>query len=150
MARNDGSGNGYPCALIIALLLAGWALSLLLPRLTVDLPAGPRWIGEDAGAGIPTLIAIVLLAAFIMRRWLTRDQRKLERLYYERLWAEGNHPAVLRIQQQNDLKKEAAGMKKQAAELRKQAAELPRQKLRDAIKREEELREARQHPADSA
>ena len=157
VARNDGSGNGYPWALFIALLLAGWVLSLLLPRLTVGLPAGPRWLGEDAGAGIPVLIAMLLFAAFIMRRWLTRDQRKLERLYYERLRAEGKHPEDLRIQQQNELKEQTADLKKQIAVhqeqiavLRKQAAGLRKQKLRDAIKREEELREARLHPAGSA
>ena len=47
MAKKNGNGIGFLCALFVVLLLAGWAASLVVPRPTVTLRGGPRWIGED-------------------------------------------------------------------------------------------------------
>lgn len=151
IAKKNGSGIGILSVLLV-LLLAGWAVSLVVPRPTVVFSGGPRWIGEDISAGIPLLLAFAFITAFMAHRWHTRDERKLERLQDERLWDEGNHPMQPRIRWKEeqkrevaDLKKQVAEHKKKAAELKKQAAELPKQQVRDEIKREEHLREERLH-----
>ena len=156
MAKKNGSGIDFPWALFVVLLLAGWAVSLVVPRPTVVLHGDARWIGEDMWVGIPVLCAFALFTAFMAHRWHTRDERKLERLRDERLWAEGKHPRLLRIQREREQKRQAAELKKQAAELRRKAAELKRkakgeatelrkQQVREEIKREEHLREERSH-----
>jgi hypothetical protein len=138
VAKKNGSEIGFPCALFVVLLLAGWAVSLVVSRPTVVFHGGPRWISEDMWAGIPVLVAFALFTAFMTYRWQTRDERKLGRLLDERLRAEGKHPTQLRIEREKE-------QKRQAAELKKQAAELKKQQVREEIKREEHLREERLH-----
>src|SRR5262249_35564695 len=130
--------------------------SLVAARPTVVFHSDPRWIGNNMWAGIPVLIAIAVFADFMVHRWRTRDERKLERLRDERLRAEGTHPRQLRIQRKLEQKRKVAELQKQAAELTKQAAELRRrakveaaelqkQQVWDEIKREERLRDERLH-----
>jgi hypothetical protein len=158
MAKKNGNEIGFRWALIVVLLLAVWAVSLAVPRPKVVFHGGPRWIGENMLVGIPVLCAFALFTAFMVHRWQTRDQRKLERLCAERLRAERTK---IRIQQEreqkrqtDDLKRQLAEMKRQAAEsrrnakrqeaeLRKQGAELRKLEVREAIKGEERLREER-------
>jgi HAMP domain-containing protein len=160
MTKKKGSGIDFPWALIVVILLAVWAVSLAVPRPTVVFHGGPRWIGENMLAGIPVLCAFALFMAFMVHRWQTRDQRKLERLRTERLRAERTQ---LRIQRELEQKRQTDELKRQLAELERQAAESRRnakreeaerrkqeaergkQEMQEAIKREERLREERLH-----
>lgn len=156
--RRTGTELAFRWALIVVLLLAVWAVSLAVPRPKVVFHGGPRWIGEDMLVGIPVLCAIALFTAFMVHRWQTRDQRKLERLRAERLRAERTKIQTQqereRKRQTDELKRQLAEMKRQTAEskrndkrreaeLRKQGAELRKQEVREAIKGEERLREER-------
>jgi len=157
VAKKNGSGINFPWALVV-LLLAVWAVSLAVPRRTVVFHEGPRWIGENMLIGIPILCAFAFLTAFMVHRWQTRDQRKLERLRAERLKAERTRLRIQREMEQKrqteELKRKLAELKAQAtesrrnakredAERRKQEAELRKQEVREEIKGEERLREER-------
>lgn len=158
MAKKNGSGIDFHWALIVVLLLAVWAVSLAVPRPTVVFHGGPRWIGQNMLVGIPVLCAFALFTAFMVYRWQTRDQRKLERLRAERLRAERTQLRIQRELEQkrrtDELKRQLAELERQAAEsrrnaereeaeLRKQEAESRKQEVRKAIEREERLREER-------
>ncbi len=157
MAKKNGSGIDFPRALVVLLLLAVWAVSLAVPRSRVVFHGGPRWIGVNMLVGIPVLCAFAFLTAFMVHRWQTRDQRKLERLRAKRLKAERTQLRIQREleqkQQTDELKRKLAELKRQAtesrrnakreeAERRKQEAERRKQEVREAIK-EERLREER-------
>ena len=159
MAKKNGSAIDFPWTLIVVLLLAGWAVTLVVPRPKVVLHGDARWIGENMWAGIPVLFAFALFTAILVRRWQTRDERKLERLRDERLRAEGKHPRQLRNQRKREQKQQAAQLKKQAAELRREAAELGqkdkreaaelrKQQVQEEIDREERLRAERTRKKD--
>jgi ribosomal protein L34E len=158
VAKKNRNGIGFRWALIVVLLLGAWTVSLAVPRPKVVFHGGPRWIGENVLVGIPVLCAFALFTAFIVHRWQTRDQRKLERLTAERLRAERTKIHIQRElehkRQTDELKRRLAEMKRQAAEsrrnakkqeaeLRKQGAELRKQEVREAIKGEVRLREER-------
>ena len=158
VAKKNGNGIGFRWAFIVVLLLVVWAVSLAVPRPKVALHGGPRWIGENMLVGIPVLCAFALFTAFMVNRWQTRDQRKLDRLCAERLRAERtktrNQQQREQKSQADDLKRQLAEVKRQAAESRrndkrqeaerrKHAAQLQRQAVREAIQGEERLREER-------
>jgi HAMP domain-containing protein len=145
MAKKNGNWIGLFWALVIVLLLAGWAVSLVLPRPTAAFHGDARWIGENMSVGIPVLCAFALFTAFMVQRWLTRDQRKLDRLVDQRLRHEGNHPTQQRIERERELKGEAVVLEREAAELRRKAKE----QVREEIKKEQHLREERLREARS-
>lgn len=154
MAKKNASEVDFPWTLVVVLLLAGWAATLIVPLPEVVVHGDARWIGEGMWAGIPVLFAFALVTVLMAHRWQTRDERKLERLRDERLRAEGNHPRQLRIQREQEQRQQAAELKRQAAELKRQAAEI-RQKAKgeaaelrkrqvlEEIRREEHLRDER-------
>jgi hypothetical protein len=137
----------FPGAFTATVVMVGLLVFLLVAWPTVAFHGTARWIGEALWVGIPTFIAGSL---FMAVRWSQRDERKLERLRNERLWAEGRHPEQLRVQQM----RQGAAQSAQAAALRcqqveamnraeKEAARAYREQVRNAIREEERLREVR-------
>lgn len=153
MAEKNGSVINFPSVLIMMLLLAGWAATLVVRLPTVVIHGDARWIGEHIWAGIPVLLAVILFIFFVVHsmKWQTRHERKLKRVNDELLWTEGKHPRQLRVQQEQEQKQRAADLKKQAADLKKQAADLKKQDkvqakksmLEEIQNQEKRLREAR-------
>jgi hypothetical protein len=147
VAKKNGSGINFPWALVVLLLLAVWAVSLAVPRPTVVFHGGPRWIGENMLVGIPVLCAFAFLTAFMVHRWRTRDERKLERLRAKRLKAERTQ---LRIQRELEQKRETDELKRKLAELKRQATESRRNAKREEAERRKQEAERQKQEVQKA
>jgi hypothetical protein len=157
--KENGRGNGFAWVLVV-LLLAAWAVSLVVLRPAVVFPGVPHRVGRDMWPGILILCSCILLAVLVAHWWRTRHERKRVRLIDDRLWAqeedlgqilnrkkeELDRQAAVLEEQAAELDQQAAPLKKQAAELRRQgkAAELRKQEVREQIRKEELLLEQRQ------
>jgi len=124
--KKNGTRNVLPWVLGV-LLLAAWTVSLAVLRPTVVFPGVPRRIGQDMWAGIPVLLACILLVAFGVRTWQTRDERKLGRLIHARLLDEGNDPKQIRKRERQELEQQAPEREQRATEREQRAAGLEQQ-----------------------
>ena len=140
MAKKNGSGIDFRWALVVLLLLVVWTVSLDVPRSRVVFHGGPPWVGENMLAGIPVLCAFVFFTAFMVLRWQTRDQRKLDRLRAKRVKAQRTQ---LRIQRELEQKQETDELERKLAELKRQAAEARRNAKREEAERRKQEAERR-------